>query len=149
MVITEVVNVVMYERIQLEQEYNVKLHELQMYADQVAIINEKIERLQQLKMEFIEHKHDLIQLQNKLVTFSKEDTDEWMGDRRRQYKDLLKDEVINGSLNDYINKWDQNLDELNNELVRLQNELYRTENLISSIKSILHNLSTQIENLVN
>ncbi len=139
----------MHERIQLEQEYHAKQSELQAYNSQMALLNNKIQRLQALKAEFVEHKSEVIQLQKKLKTLSKEDYEYWIGNRLDTYQDLLKTDLINGSLYDYIKKIDQNLDELNNELMRLQNEVYRTEGIIGSIKAALNWLTTKIENLIN
>lgn len=141
--------IAMHERIQLEQEYSAKQSQLQAYNNQMTVLNNKITRVEKLKAEFVEHKSELIALQNKLKTIAKENYDYWIGDRLDHYQDLLRADLVNDSLSDYIKKIDQNLDELNNELMRLQNEVYSTEGLIGSIKSALNWLSTKIENLVN
>ncbi len=139
----------MHERITLQQEYSTKQSQLQTYNDEVALLNSKIEKIEQLKAELVEHKAELNELRKELKTFSKESYEYWQGDRLNKYKRLLKDDLVNGNLKTYIQKVDQNLDELNNELMRLQNEVYSTEGLIGNIKSALNWISTKIENLVN
>lgn len=139
----------MHERIALEQEYSAKQSQLQTYNNQIAILNQKIQRIQDLKADFVEHKSELNDLKKKLKSISKEDYDYWIGDRLDQYKTILKSDLINDSLSDYIKKVDQNLDELNNELMRLQNEVYNTEGIIGNIKSALNWIATKIENLIN
>lgn len=141
--------IVMHERIQLEQEYSAKQSQLQTYNNQMTVLNNKIERIEKLKAEFVQHKNEFIALEKKLKTISKEDYDYWIGARLDNYQDLLAADLITDSLSDYIMKIDQNLDELNNELMRLQNEVYSTEGLIGSIKSALNWISTKIENLMN
>lgn len=139
---------VMQERTQLKQEYSAKQTELQTYTDQMVMLNTKIERIEHLKAEFIEHRDELIALEKRLQSLSKEDYDYWIGERLDKYQTLLESELINDRLRHYINRVEQNIDELNRESIRLKNEMYNTEGLIGNVKSTLTSLTTKIENFI-
>lgn len=139
----------MSEKSQLQNKVSKKQTELQNSCSHVASLNGKIARIKAVIQEVTDFKSNVIDLKKDVKTIADKDYDYWKGNRFDKYKDNLSDNVINGSLSDYISKIDRNLDDLNNELMRLENEVYSAEGFIGMLKSDINWLKTKIKNLVN
>ncbi|NMD71580.1 DUF5082 domain-containing protein [Bacillus sp. DNRA2] len=139
----------MSEKSQLQNKISKKQTELQNSCSRVSSLNGRIERIKAIIQEFTDFKSDIKDLKSNGKSIAGKEYDYWNGDRFDKYKDKLSDNLINGSLSDYISKIDRNLDDLNDELMRLQNEVYSSEGFIGMLKSDINWLKTKIENLVN
>ncbi|MEI3612687.1 DUF5082 family protein [Pseudogracilibacillus sp. SO30301A] len=139
----------MGERAELQQQYSAKQSELNVCYVELNSLEDRINRLEALKKEFVTLKTDANQLKQDLTMETFQFHEYWQGQLFGEYERLLAANLIHDGMTTYIKNIDTNLDELNNELMRLQNEVYSTEGIIGSIKSSLNWLTTKIENLIN
>ncbi|KYG26016.1 DUF5082 family protein [Alkalihalobacillus trypoxylicola] len=133
----------------LRNDYNSKQQELNACTNEIAVLNGKIAQLDVIIQDFAQFKSDMQDHRNKFRQLANENYDQWQGRLFNMSQQNMRANLEFTTLRDYINKVDDNLDELNNERMRLQNQIYSTEGLMGTIKSGMNWLSTKISNLLN
>ncbi|MFC4620325.1 DUF5082 family protein [Camelliibacillus cellulosilyticus] len=133
----------------LRRDYHNKESQLASHHQHIAMLNEKIARIEAIKKDFADFKSDMKEFRSKVSQIAQKDYDDWQGVLIQEYRTKIYDDLVFTALNTYIDKIDDNLDRLNDELMRLQNEIYSTEGIIGHIKEGLNWLKTKIENLLN
>ncbi|GAF65085.1 ABC transporter ATP-binding protein [Bacillus sp. TS-2] len=133
----------------LRSDRSSKQQELRACTNEVAVLNNKIAKLDIIIEDFAQFKRDVQEHRNHFRQVSNETYDDWKGTLFIQSRTNMSSNIYMSSLREYVNKVDDHLDELNNERMRLQNEIYSTEGLMGNIKASINWLSTKITNLLN
>ncbi len=133
----------------LQTDYSKTQQELQACTNELGVLRGKIAEIDQIIEDFIQFKSDLKEHRSEFKQLADESHDLWQGELFDRHQGDMKADLYSSSLKEYINKVDDNLDNLNNERMRLQNEIYSTEGLIGSLRSAINWLSTKISNLLN
>ncbi len=134
---------------ELEKQKNEKERDLKTHHTQLNTIEEKINDAKNIVKKFQDLKEDMEDLKKDVRKLKNEDHDHWKGDLLDKWQDDTDEHLVDGSFKTYIKNIDQNVDDLNEKIMKLENEKLEEQGIIGEIKSGINWLSTEITNIVN
>ncbi|MBC2230373.1 DUF5082 domain-containing protein, partial [Listeria seeligeri] len=112
-------------------------------------LDDKISQLKEIKTKLVNLKDEVKTIKKNVRPMVDDEHDYWKGDLKEDWEDVAKNDLIDEGLKAYIEKVDNNLDEVIIKIMELENKKYSTEGIIGSLKSGINWLGTQIETLFN
>ncbi|MBC1886321.1 YwqH-like family protein [Listeria seeligeri] len=123
--------------------------QLSLKEAELVQLDDKISQLKKIKTKLVDLKEEVKDIKKNVKSMVDDEHNYWKGDLKDNWEDKVKNDLIDDGVKVYIDKIDNNLDEVNIKIMEFENEKYSTEGVIGSLKSGINWLGTQIENLFN